>query len=64
MSCASCVASVKTALSKLDGVFKVEVDLAERVARVQFVPEKVTPDLLVATIKGAGFDAGPAAHVN
>ena len=64
MSCASCVASIKSALSKLDGVAKVDVDLAERVARVQFIPTKVAVDSIVATINELGFRAGPAADVN
>lgn len=64
MSCSACVASIKTALSELDGVFRVDVDLGQRVARVQFSPAKVSSAAIVAKINDLGYRAGPATEVN
>lgn len=64
MSCVACAASVKKALTSLGGVSKVEVNLAERNARVRFDSTRVSPDRLVAAINGLGYRAGVPAEVN
>jgi copper chaperone CopZ len=64
MSCVACAASVKKALTSLGGVSKVEVNLAERNARVRFDSTRVSPDRLVAAIDGLGYHAGAPAEVN
>ncbi len=60
MSCSACVAQVKKALTSIDGVSDVHVNLVERNARVRFAPSKVSPDRLVAAVNGLGYRAGPA----
>jgi copper chaperone CopZ len=63
MSCSACAASVKKALTSIDGVANVEVNLAERNARVRFDPSKLSPDRLVAAVNGLGYQAGAPAEV-
>ncbi len=62
MSCAACVARVKKTLTSIGGVSDVEVSLVERRARVRFDPSRLSPDQLVAAIKGLGYQAGAPAE--
>ena len=62
MSCAACVARVKKTLTSIGGVSDVEVSLVERNARVRFDPSRLSPDQLVAAIKGLGYQAGAPAE--
>ncbi len=61
MSCGSCVASVKRAVKALDGVTMVDVSLADRRARVQYIEGKVTPDSIAAAVRQLGYKAGEPA---
>lgn len=63
MSCVACAARVKKALKEIDGVADVEVNLAERNARVRFASSKVSPDRLVAAVNGLGYRAGSPTEV-
>lgn len=58
MSCSACAARVKKAVTSIDGVAGVEVNLADRNARVRFAPSKLSPDRLVSTVNGLGYNAG------
>lgn len=58
MSCVACAARVKKAVKSLAGVGYVEVNLAERNARVRFDPRRITLDRIVAAIDGLGYRAG------
>ncbi|MCM2257577.1 MAG: heavy-metal-associated domain-containing protein [Vicinamibacteria bacterium] len=62
MSCAACVARVKKTLAAIGGVAAVDVSLVERRARVRFDPSRLSPDQLVAAIKGLGYRAGAPAE--
>ena len=55
MTCASCVARVEGALSKLDGVQTASVNLATEKASVTFDPEKVTVPRLLEAVKERGY---------
>ena len=57
MTCGSCVASVTRALQRVPGVSAVDVDLAQRTARVSVDPAN-TPALL-AELHAAGYEASP-----
>jgi copper chaperone CopZ len=57
MTCASCTARVKRALSAIDGVIEVEVSLEHRHARVRYIDEKVSPERLAAAINELGYKA-------
>jgi copper chaperone CopZ len=54
MSCGHCVARVKQALSKLDGVDvrNVEVGSAEMI----YDPARVSPDRILEAVDGLGFE--------
>lgn len=58
MTCGSCVASVKRALQALDGVTRIDVSLADRRARVQYVEGKVAPDSITAAVRQLGYKTG------
>lgn len=54
MSCASCVSRVEKALGELEGVERVDVNLATEAARIKLDPEKLTPERIKEAIEGAG----------
>lgn len=58
MSCVSCVARVKKEISAMSGVTAVNVDLAERNARISFDPKRVSAKELVAAIEKLGYKSG------
>ena len=61
MTCAACVTRVEKALNRVDGA-TASVSLATERAHV-LVPEGVDDDALIAAVRGAGYDARPAADV-
>jgi len=56
MSCSHCENSVKKAVSALDGVDSVSVDLAGRKVCVEYDPAKVNIDSIAAAIEDQGYD--------
>lgn len=58
MSCSACVARLKKALTLIEGVAHVEVNLGARAAQVRYAPDKVSPDRLAAAINDLGYRAG------
>ena len=56
MTCTSCSARVERKLNKVDGV-EASVNYATESASVKYDPAKVNEDLLIDTIKGAGYGA-------
>lgn len=61
MTCAACVTRVEKALNRVDGA-TASVSLATERAHV-LVPEGVDDAALIAAVRGAGYDARPAADV-
>lgn len=59
MVCLACTARVKSTLKTINSVAEVEVNLAGRVARVEYLEGKVSPDQLVSAINRLGYRAGP-----
>ena len=57
MSCAACQHAVETALEKTAGVDEAHVDLMTHRAAIVFDPTLVTPEQLIASVRGAGYDA-------
>ncbi|HEX6036414.1 cation transporter [Longimicrobium sp.] len=55
MSCGHCVASVKGALSRLDGVEVQEVKVGS--AKVAYDPQAVTPERITQAISDEGYAA-------
>ena len=54
----SCVATIKKALSGMDGIKEVNVSLKDKNATVKFDPKKVTPEQLQEAINKLGYKAG------
>lgn len=63
MTCAACVARVKKGLARLDGVTDVEVSLADRSARVRYIPDKLSPAQVAIAINDLGYQAGEPVDV-
>lgn len=57
MTCGSCVKNIEKALSKLDGVGSVEVNLTSNRGRVTYDPGTVDSARIAETISGAGYPA-------
>jgi Cu+-exporting ATPase len=55
MTCANCVATVERNLKKLDGVQTAVVNLSSERATVEFDPEKVGLETLMARVERAGY---------
>lgn len=60
MTCGGCVKSVDSALTRLNGVQSVDVDLEGNKASVTYDPSAVAVDAIVEAIEEAGFDAAVA----
>ena len=58
MTCGGCAAAVTSALQKVPGVLRVEVNLAERHALISS-NEQLQPHALDAALTKAGFRRGP-----
>jgi len=55
MTCANCVRAVERAVSRLNGVVEVSVNLASERARVKFIPTMVGLDEIKQAVVGAGY---------
>lgn len=55
MSCGHCVAAVKSALGKMDGVAVEQVDIGS--ARLTYDPARVTPEQIVDAVNDEGYVA-------
>ncbi|MHB1294903.1 MAG: heavy metal translocating P-type ATPase [Anaerolineae bacterium] len=56
MTCAACVRHVERALSKVEGVLSVNVNLATERASVEYLPGMVTLEMLRDAVRAAGYD--------
>jgi Cu+-exporting ATPase len=56
MSCASCVARVEKALSRVEGVSGASVNLATKTATVMADPERTGPERLISAIRDTGYE--------
>src|SRR6516164_9112465 len=57
MSCASCAAGIEKRLGTLDGVDECAVNFATHQAAVDFDPERVDTDRLIAAVEDVGYGA-------
>jgi mercuric ion binding protein len=57
MTCATCPLTVKTAIGRLDGVKKVDVDFDKKTATVLFDDDKVSEAAMSDASRNAGFPA-------
>ena len=56
MSCSHCEHAIKGAVSGLDGVSEIIIDLTGKTVKVSFNPGKVTVDSIKSTIEDQGYD--------
>ena len=59
MTCAACQAHVDRAVSKLDGVESVAVNLLAGSMMVDYDPAQVSPDDICTAVDRAGYSASP-----
>jgi mercuric transport protein len=57
MSCASCPATVKSALKRLPGVISADVSYKEKKATISYYDGKVTVEEMIKAIEDAGYHA-------
>jgi len=57
MTCVACATRIEGALNALPGVDDATVNFASETVRVRYVPGIVTPELLAATVRKAGYEA-------
>ncbi|MEK6690426.1 MAG: heavy metal-associated domain-containing protein [Nitrospirota bacterium] len=57
MSCASCPATVKSALKRLPGVISADVSYKEKKATISYYDGKVTVEKMIKAIEDAGYHA-------
>jgi copper chaperone len=57
MTCGGCTGSVQRALTKIDGVSRVNVSLQPGIATVEADTARVTPDQIEAVISDLGYQA-------
>ena len=57
MRCAGCAANLQRKISALDGLEKCDVNIATNVMTVEYDPEKLSEDDIVAAAKKAGFQS-------
>jgi len=57
LTCGSCVSNIETALSGLDGVGSVEVNLTSNRGRVTYDPSEIDSDTIATAITAAGYPA-------
>jgi Cu+-exporting ATPase len=55
MTCANCAQNIERALGKLDGVLKVNVNLASEKASVEYIPSLVSLQALKRAVEDAGY---------
>ncbi len=63
MTCGTCPITVKTAMSRVEGVRSVEVDFEKKTATVVYDPTVASPDAIAAASTNAGYPAKPVAPV-
>jgi copper chaperone len=56
ISCGHCKTSIEGAVSEIDGVDKVEVDIDARTVDVAFDDNTVARDAIVGAIEGQGYE--------
>jgi|CXWJ01.1.fsa_nt_gi mercuric ion binding protein len=57
MTCATCPITVRTAMSRVDGVRSVKVDFDTKRATVTYDPAHATPEAIAAASTNAGYPA-------
>jgi P-type Cu+ transporter len=56
MSCVNCANSIKTYLTKVDGVYNVEVNFTSEIAGIEYNPNKISKEDIISDIRKMGYD--------
>lgn len=56
--CEHCVGSIEGAVGALEGIKQAKVDLTDRTVTVDYDPDQVGMDKIVAAIEDQGYDVG------
>ncbi len=56
MSCQHCAENIKNALTKLNGVYNVIVDLESKRVAIEYDDERLSADILKGTIEDIGYN--------
>ena len=56
MSCVNCANSIKTYLTKVNGVYNVEINFTSEVAGIEYDPNKITKEDIISDIRKMGYD--------
>ncbi|MFA5405448.1 MAG: heavy metal-associated domain-containing protein, partial [Ignavibacteria bacterium] len=56
MSCVNCANSIKTYLTKVDGVYNVEVNFTSEIAGIEYDPNKISKKEIITDIRKMGYD--------
>lgn len=59
MTCGQCAASINTALKKIEGVRKIDINFEQKGGTVEYDPAKVSEKTIVETVNKTGFKAQP-----
>ena len=55
MSCVNCANSIKTYLTKVDGIYNVEVNFTSELAGVEYNPYKISKQQIISDIRKMGY---------
>lgn len=56
MTCASCVAHIQKALEKELGVTNISINLANSIAKIEFLPQVISPEKLKTAVNNVGYN--------
>jgi len=56
MECVNCANSIKTYLTKLNGIYKVEINFTSEVAAIEYNPNVITKEDIIGDIRKIGYD--------
>lgn len=56
MNCINCASSIQSYLSKLDGIYNVEVNFTSEIASIEYNPEIISKEDIVKDIRKMGYD--------
>lgn len=56
MNCINCASSIQSYLSKLDGIYNVEVNFSSEIASIEYNPEVISKGDIIKDIRKMGYD--------
>ncbi|MGC8858287.1 MAG: heavy metal translocating P-type ATPase [Ignavibacteria bacterium] len=56
MNCINCASSIQSYLSKLDGIYNVEVNFSSEIASIEYNPEIISKEDIIKDIRKMGYD--------